>query len=213
VTDLDRPSDAQRGGESLEEPCFAILRRRSGGSDLILGLWEDGWLVWSADPIFGGPPLLERRILGERLDPLLHCIDRLFSRAGGDSIAYHAPRAGHVELYTSIGGRPRRLVSWHESFERNSGFVVTERGVEALEGRPRAQVAAGADSAYRRFRVLWRDLRAVATGLTAAGGRPWSGEGASPPMPAAPIVRSTTSGDPRDDQKGVIRADAGIPGP
>ena len=60
VTDLDRPSDAQRGGESLEEPCFAILRRRSGGSDLILGLWEDGWLVWSADPIFGGPPLLER---------------------------------------------------------------------------------------------------------------------------------------------------------
>ncbi len=151
-----------------EPPLVAAVRHGADGSVLILGLWTDGRLVWSEDPVFGGPPFLEAQVEPERLPEILHGFARLFDRWPGETLDYRPSGASHVELVCTVGGRDRRLSSWHESFERNPEMIVTEAGVERLDQRRRQDVLAAADPDYRRFRVLWKDVRYLMHGMIPA---------------------------------------------
>lgn len=179
---IDRPFHAVLSRE--EAPLVSAVRNRSRDRVLILGLWADGRLVWSEDPVFGGPPYHEDRLDPARLRDVLRGFDRLFDRWEGPVLEYHPPGASHVELVCLVGGRDRRLASWHESFERNPEMVVTGMDVERLEGGSRARVLAGLDPDYRRFRVLWRDVRSLMRGLLPVEARP-----AVSPTPILPAPR------------------------
>ena len=148
-----------------EVPLVSAVREDADGRVLILGLWADGRLVWSEDRVFGGPPYHETHLGPKRTSDALHVFGRLFDRWEGDLLAYHPPGASRVELIYGAGGKDRRLASWHEAFERNPEMVVTERGVEPLGKRSRAEVLAGCSREYRRFRVLWKDVRRMMEGL------------------------------------------------
>jgi hypothetical protein len=155
-----------------ERPLVAAVRNGAGERALIMGLWADGRLLWSADPLFGGPPFQETRLDGDRLAGMLNSFGRLFDRWEGPLIEYHPEGASHIELVCTAGGHDRRLASWHEAFERNPALVVTDRGVEDLDGRERARVWAEADPDYRRFRLLWGDVRALMRGIVPAQAEP-----------------------------------------
>ena len=118
--------------EVEEAPLVSAVRNGPDGRVLILGLWADGRLVWSEDPIFGGAPYWEHFLDPARVSGVLHAFGRLFDRWQGDLLEFHPPGASHVELVCQVGGEDRRLASWHESFELNAEMVVTEQGVEAL---------------------------------------------------------------------------------
>lgn len=142
-----------------EPPLVAAVRNGTDGRLLIMGLWGDGRMVWSADPVFGGRPYFEVKLHGERLYGVLHSFRRLFARWTGSALEYHPEGASHVELICTVGGADRRLASWHESFETNSELAMSQLGVLRLGGRSRDDVLAGASPDYRRFRILWDDIR------------------------------------------------------
>ncbi|MDA1264225.1 MAG: hypothetical protein O2816_04005 [Planctomycetota bacterium] len=146
-------------------PLVCAVRNGADGRALILGLWGDGRVVWSQDPIFGGPPYLEYHLDAEQIQTILYTFERLFSRWGPDVLEFHPQGAEHVELVCHVGGRDRRLASWHERFERSPTMVVTPDGVELLAERDRREVWAQAGEDYQRFRVLWNDVRRVMRGL------------------------------------------------
>jgi len=154
--------------EISEAPLVSAVRDGADGRVLILGLWADGRLRWSADPILGGPPYQEHHLDRERLNSALHCFGQLFDRWPGEVLEYRTEEVGHVELVCLVGGEDRRLVSWHESRELNSAVLVTEHGVERLDARPRHEVLAACDPEYRRFRVLWDDVRRLMRALAPA---------------------------------------------
>lgn len=164
----DAPADTAEPSEVLgveELPLVCAVRNGADGRSLLLGLWEDGRLVWSADPVFGGAPYREAQLDPMRVDGVLRCFALLFDRWDGEVLEQHPPGAEHVELICSVGGQDRRMASWHEQFEADEGLVVTQDGVLLLDGRSREEVLAASTSDYLRFRVLWNDVRRVMAGL------------------------------------------------
>ena len=169
--------------EVEEVPLVCAVRNGADGRSLLLGLWADGRLVWSEDPVFGGAPYLEARLGPTRLSSVLRCFALLFDRWDGDVLEHHSPGADHVVLICRVAGRDRRMASWHEIFERDADLVVTQDGVVVLDGRPREVVLATRSADYLRFRVLWSDVRRLMAGLPPAEAPESAGDGYVLPAP------------------------------
>jgi len=62
------------------------------------------------------------------------------------------PDAPSIEITINLNGRRTRLVSAHVPVERSGNTVVTERGAEALNKRPRDAVLSQQSEEFRRHR-------------------------------------------------------------
>jgi len=68
------------------------------------------------------------------------------------------PDAPSIEITIDLNGVRTRLASAHVALERSGERIVTERGVESLNGRTRNEVLAQQSEAYRRNRSAFEKL-------------------------------------------------------
>ncbi|MBN2024110.1 MAG: hypothetical protein JW809_15105 [Pirellulales bacterium] len=149
------------------------------GPSLILAIWPDGHAVWSEDPIAGGAPYRSGHIPPDRVKKLLARVE-----ADGyfDNRALTRPYSGTHMTFTTIlirsGKRQLKMSSLHEVSESEyvDNTVVTQRGIQRLDGRRRLNVLAGESSDYLFYRMAWAELRAwLSSALPTASG-PADGE-------------------------------------
>jgi len=147
-------------------PIFSLIAHtKTGERQLILGLWEDGALIWSDDTLNGGAPFRYRTLSGDHLTGVVHRLWTLFNRVDEDHVSYVRDDAPFIEMRAEGARRSKRLDSWHETFESNTNLVVTSQAVEALAGRSRTNVLASDDEDYRYFRIVWSDIKLLFNGL------------------------------------------------
>jgi hypothetical protein len=145
----------------------------SGGSKLIMALWNDGYIVWSKDNLHGGPPYRAARIDAEKWQTLLTQLeqkgvfaDKKLNRAN------FGPDSKFTTLYVKAGKRQLEMRSWHELYEEGGRTVAEASGLTGLEGRRLEDVLKEQPADYRKFRTVWKDIRTLASGLIPKSGTP-----------------------------------------
>src|SRR3990172_2120466 len=120
---------------------YAVRRLASPPRELIFAAWPDGHVVWSENPVEGGPPYRSAHVKPQR-------VARTGARLENDGLlddanlsrAYFGPDASFTTILVRSGKRQLAMQSWHELSEANGTTVGTPSGIEALEGRRRADV-------------------------------------------------------------------------
>lgn len=157
-------------------PAFAIFHREGGlkasGDGLsapdpgvVVAVWTDGRMVWSAKLQDGGPPYEQGSIGPEKARSMLDEIRSAFlMTTGRDSVDFSSfgPDSDYTVIALMDGPSRLRLRSWHEQFEANPNLVVTDWGVRELGDRSREEVLAMEAEDYRQFRELWSFVRSRA---------------------------------------------------
>ncbi|HXV63050.1 MAG TPA: hypothetical protein VEK15_20285 [Vicinamibacteria bacterium] len=142
-----------------------------GTTQLVVAAWGDGRIVWSDDPLEGGPPYRTAAFPSAQLETLLARLDEdgIFDI---EELAH--PQFGSDSPFTSIlvklGAKRLELRSWHELHEKGSQAIATSRGIVAREGRRRLDVLRSDTPEYLFFRLVWAELRARATSLIPKSG-------------------------------------------
>ncbi len=93
-------------------------------------------------------------------------IDRFFSLVAATLAEYGVirdwqiviPDAPSIEITVDLNGRRMRLASAHVVLERTGNWIVTERGVEALNQRTHDAVLSQQSEEYRRHRLAFEKL-------------------------------------------------------
>lgn len=183
-----RPSPEQLGqvtfampvlADGRGDPAFAIFRREcglmaSGGGlsppdpGVVVAVWTDGRIVWSAKRQDGGPPYEQGSIGPENARSMLDEIRSAFlMTTGRDSVDWSSfgPDSDYTVIALMDGPSRLRLRSWHEQFEANPNLVVTDWGVTELGDRSRDEVLAEEPEDYRQFRALWSFVRSRASAV------------------------------------------------
>ena len=97
-------------------------------------------------------------------------IDRFFASVEATLSEYRVardwqlaiPDAPSIEITVDVSGRRIRLTSAHVPLERTGMHVVTERGLEALNQRTLASVLAQQSEEFRRHRLGFERVLALA---------------------------------------------------
>jgi hypothetical protein len=161
-----------------EREVLALIQVTGGrGPDQgILAAWQDGFLVWSADPVQGGAPYLAGQQSPAAVVQALAEITHMIEVEDAPARQFHYgpdSRWLSIELYDA--GQPvLHLGSWHELFEANPGLVVTETGVEPLGGRDREAVLAAQTAGHRAFRRRWQTIKERLLALVPAESVPYN---------------------------------------
>lgn len=141
---------------------------------LILSAWDDGRVVWSDDPVTGGPPYRGARIDPEAVTALLSAFeaDGLFELDELEHARF-GPDATFTTILLSSGGKRLRMRSWHELMESRGG-VARKTGVVSTE-EPRLHALRDEPADYLFYRFVWADIRARARELIPSDGDPVEG--------------------------------------
>jgi hypothetical protein len=115
--------------------------KAAGAPKLIVGVWADGHVVWSQDPVHGGPPYYLGTIDRTR-------VDRFFEWLAADGVLedtlLNVARFGPDSTFTTLLVRDRakqlKMQSWHEGAEASGKLVAMSSGLQGLDGRRRANV-------------------------------------------------------------------------
>jgi hypothetical protein len=170
---LYTPSIASFGGETqtirpvTESDCvFAIYTEDWGlapqrGSQLILGLWKDGHIVWSTDQIRGGPPYRAGQSRPTELRKLLMKMTALGMFEDKQLLVSWVPvDSDFTTIFARWKGRQLLMRSRHEIEE-------TEQAQGAIDDVP---------PKLRHFRNAWRQIRRRSTLLMPTQSVPVEGE-------------------------------------
>lgn len=131
--------------------------RREG---LVIAVWRNGRVLWSADSLAGGPPFYEGRIPASKVDAILVAARRQgYFRDLALCRGHFGPDARYTTISITDGEGRLQMDSWHELYEANSDLVATAHGLASLEGRDRTAVLAAQPAEYRRYRRVWTDIR------------------------------------------------------
>jgi hypothetical protein len=139
---------------------------------LIFAAWPDGYVVWSQDRIAGGAPYwagtLDPGLLAAGLQRAVR--DGVFAdKSLGD------PCFGPDSKFTTIllrhSGKQLRMDSWHEVSEHGGKLFASSCALTALWG-PRLEAMRREPPRYLYYRVVWSELRALASSLIPAASRP-----------------------------------------
>jgi len=122
---------------------------------LIVGVWQDGTVIWSSDRQFGGPPYMRGHIPVSKVDAL---VERL-NGTGFFELKRQAnfgPDASYTVIAAQAAhGKHQWVGSWHEP--SSPGVIVTERGIQS-------SIDAASESPskeYQQFLKVWADARAA----------------------------------------------------
>ena len=146
-------------------PAFPLpnqeIKQKNSPHKVILLVFNDGRIVWSSDPIKGGPPFLSVKISPDR-------INKFFSEVAKQEYAdqsvvrqhHYGPDASYTTLYVMINDEHViAMKSWHELAEQNQKIAATSKGLQSLGGRDRSNLLSQDTEEYRLFRNAWADLR------------------------------------------------------
>lgn len=174
--------------EETNPPTLAIYTTETGrsrphfGPKIVVALWNNGTVVWSASSFEGGPPYQQGRFPREKLDSLLQGLE---SKGAFTNTALNrgwlGPDASFTTIAISDGQRRLQLRSWHELFERRTNLVATALGIEPLGTRDRAQVLREQPELYRQFQSVWSEIRRAVAELVPKTGEAYEGQIQIPP--------------------------------
>jgi hypothetical protein len=153
-------------------------RAAHGMPRLILVAWGDGHVVWSEDRVQGGPPYLTGDIPPARVSAVLERTDR--DGAFRDK-RLAQPCFGPDSSFTTVlfrkAGRQLKMDSWHELAEASGRVVARSCALASLPANERRlEVLRKEPSEYLYYRVVWGELRALASSLVPAVSRRAAGE-------------------------------------
>jgi hypothetical protein len=128
---------------------------------LIVGLWDDGYIVWSADQIHGGPPYFTGRA---RSDSLARLLAQLRREGVFNDRRLLRPRFAIDSKFTTI-------------LARIDGREVCMRSGHELE-RPREHSSTSDDllPEDKHARIVWNEIRAKAAAVIPSQGTPVEGD-------------------------------------
>ncbi|MHB8903149.1 MAG: hypothetical protein ACYC6Y_30680 [Thermoguttaceae bacterium] len=163
------------------------------GPKVVVAVWRDGVVIWSANQQEGGSPYFTARLPSTTVGSVLRQLDAegLFNDPVR-SDRYFGPDAGFTTLAICDGSHRLRMSSWHEQFERNGNLVALASGVTALNGRSRDQLLAQEPEEYRHFRQAWNTVRSALTSMVPNERRPL--EDCTFTLQPQPAVISPTQG-------------------
>lgn len=138
---------------------------------LIVALFDSGRLLWSNDPILGGPPYRQATIPIARFEEFR--ADLVAAKDFDNPSLYRARHGFHANfsvLYIKGTERPLYMASWDEYFESKPGFAGTSHGVVKLvgphEGKTKEQILAEEkDQDYLAYRRKWTEIKERLRGL------------------------------------------------
>jgi hypothetical protein len=152
-------------------PAIEIVSTGSRHVDAaILRVWRDGRVVWSADPISGGPPYR----VGAGDPAKIAGALAVLSAEGRWTKDY---RTGPCARWTRIlvrgdDGPIIDVGSWHEVVEQDPRLFAGAGSMQSLEGRPRAEVLAEQPAEYLAFRARWDRVKRALLAVTPPSGEP-----------------------------------------
>jgi hypothetical protein len=169
------------GDRTLEEVELAFLIQVGGGRGDqwgILAVWRDGFLVWSADPIRGGPPY---RVGQQPPEVIEEAWEQVLKLAEIGTLParqfFFGPGARWLGIVIFERRQPIvQLGSWHELFEASPDLVVTQTGIEPLSGRDREAVLAAQSPDYLAFRRRWQRMKERLLALVSVHGVPYDAQ-------------------------------------
>jgi hypothetical protein len=140
---------------------------------LIVAAWPDGRVIWSTDPVEGGPPYRSGRTDPAAIARLLDRLEKqgLFANGGLKWLNY-GPDASFTAIAIDHAGAKVRMESWHERAESTGKLVATAGGLGALIGRSLSDVLAEQPPEYRRMRQVWSDIRQGLNAVIPAASQP-----------------------------------------
>ena len=80
------------------------------------------------------------------------------------------PGSGYIEITLKNGRKTIVVRSWHPVLEKNKKLVVTSRGVEALDGRKRADILKADKVWYQEAKRCFDAITAYVTAKAEQGG-------------------------------------------
>jgi len=130
---------------------------------LHIGVFDDGTIIWSQSPKRLGAPYLMAKLTPDAFKTLKSALaDDVSPPLPDDIFRSFGPDSSLLVIGYELDHRRRmELASWHEGVENNSQVVVSQDGIELLEGRDRNAALARRSPAYRRFLDRWQRLTLV----------------------------------------------------
>ena len=153
-------------------------RPSGGGPKLILAAWGDGYVVWSQDRLQGGKPYLAGQVSPARVSAVLERVER--EGAFGDP-RLAQPCFGPDSSFTTIlfrkAARQVKMDSWHEGAEAGGRVIARSCALASLgPDEKRLDALRKEPAEYLYYRVVWGELRALASSLIPSASQPVSGE-------------------------------------
>ena len=145
---------------------------------LILVAWADGHVVWSEDRIQGGAPYLAGQVSPARISAVLEGIDRdgVF-RDKRLAQPCFGPDSGFTTILFRRATRQIKMDSWHELAETGGRVAAKSCALAPLSpNERRLDVLRKEPVEYLYYRVVWGELRALASSLIPSVSHPTTGE-------------------------------------
>ncbi len=149
-----------------------VITITTTGDHLILAAWPSGHIVWSADPINGGPPLKCAEVPPQRVSETIEAIAAAHFFDADLARKYVGDGTQFTTITIRRTGQTATLESWHEQIEQSGRLIATARGVSALDAGTGAEVMMNQPPEYTRFRTVWDKTNAAAMKLIPASGTP-----------------------------------------
>ncbi len=144
------------------------INRVIPGSAVVIAVWDDGRIVWSKEPIEGGPPYWVGKVELSKLERFFDELEQrgLYKNPTPKQLHF-GPDSAFTVIAITYGARQIKMTSWHELFEASSETLVgTARGIYYIEdGRSREEILAEQPEEYKRFRSTWSEIRSLLKGL------------------------------------------------
>lgn len=149
----------------------------AGSPKLILTAWPDGYVVWSEDRIRGGEPYFAGQVARARVSAVF---DRVTRDGGFDderlAQACFGPDASFTSILFRHGEREVKMDSWHEMAEAEGRTVARSCGLSALSSERRLAVVKKEPAEFLYYRLVWSELRGLASSLLPPESHPVAGE-------------------------------------
>jgi hypothetical protein len=170
--DLIMPFDRLTG----EAAVIAVYSRNSGivpgrSSDpqLVCVVFRGGEIVYSRNPIDGGPPYFKRRANATDVETILRKANAIVIQNPPHE-AYTGPDMNTTAIIIkSDGGRWTTLESCHELYEQRGKSVCSQDGLIPLQGKTEQSVKNTWTPKYRQFRQAWTEIRELLLPYTTDG--------------------------------------------
>lgn len=148
-------------GESRKNAVITSLDKKvtDVNSDTIFSLFSDGTIIYSKNELKFGPPYCIIKVTGTQVKAFFDTLEEHQIFEGERWQSYFGPSSDFVQIYINYQGQKFIYSSWHELFEDNPKIVVTDRGVESLNDRDKADVIKSCSEDYKIFLKKWNIIR------------------------------------------------------
>lgn len=126
---------------------------------VIISVWNDGTVIYSPHRIEGGRPYYKGHIEPSQLTSFLKKLDQTDFWDTGVRSVWVGLDSDWSTIVITDTHQKKDLISWHELREQNAKTVVTDKGVEVLGGRNRADVMPNCSEEYLKFLEQWNFIR------------------------------------------------------